>query len=365
MTLSARAGRTGSADSHVRVGNLRLGAWGGAPERWTFVQNRRNVRQIAESGPLSLLTRVERYFAGRFVGVTKSEAWGYVVWSIVGAAVAAPEIWAAVSGSDFIWPTISGTVGHLEDKWSVVALAPVALIAGAAFTVGRFQEGVALQTDGEVLARTPEGRLAKSGNVEEIPGPYDQLVKFSLEGRRTWRVFPYFAVATAATVAFSLLAAAGNNKWLTGYVLYSLIAIFGLIIPNALAYWRKTDVKFSTLFFTLRTLERRLHLVAIAIAAGLMILLFHLAIYPWPDLARDSASYAGLTPSKAEKQATHALTRKYPDTPLKASAQSKEIFDGSRAWFVYFRGPRGYSNCVVVVSSQGPDHVPVECKTNG
>ena len=131
MTLSARAGRTGSADSHVRVGNLRLGAWVGAPERWTFVHNRRNVRYIAESGPLSLLTRVERYFAGRFVGVTKSEAWGYVVWSIVGAAVAVPEIWAAASGSDFIWPTISGTVGHLEDKWSIVALAPVALIAGA------------------------------------------------------------------------------------------------------------------------------------------------------------------------------------------------------------------------------------------
>jgi hypothetical protein len=68
--------------------------------------------------PLGLLRRVERYFAGRFVGVTNSEACGDLVWSIVGAAVAAPEIWAAVSGSDFIWPTISGTVGHLEDKWS-------------------------------------------------------------------------------------------------------------------------------------------------------------------------------------------------------------------------------------------------------
>ena len=55
--------------------------------------------------------RARRYLAARFGDVSKSEAWGYAVWSAMGLVVGVPEIWAAVAGDDFVWPTISTTVG--------------------------------------------------------------------------------------------------------------------------------------------------------------------------------------------------------------------------------------------------------------
>jgi len=35
---------------------------------------------------------------------------------------------AAAGGNNFLWPTISTTVGHLQDRWPVLTLVPVALI---------------------------------------------------------------------------------------------------------------------------------------------------------------------------------------------------------------------------------------------
>ena len=66
-------------------------------------------------------------------------------------------------------------------------------------------------------------------------------------------------------------------------MLYSLIAVFWVVVPNLLSYWFKKDVPFTTLFFTVRCLGRRLQLVAALVAALLVILLLHLALYPWPS----------------------------------------------------------------------------------
>jgi hypothetical protein len=44
--------------------------------------------------------------------------WGYGVWLFVGAVIATSELWAVV-GNPW-WPTISATVGHLEQLWSPV-----------------------------------------------------------------------------------------------------------------------------------------------------------------------------------------------------------------------------------------------------
>jgi len=314
-------------------------------------------RQAWESVP----ARIRRPLAARFQRVSKSEGCGYLVWAAMGVVVGVPEIWAAISGDGFYWPTISGTVGHLEDKWSVVAVVPVAVLAASAYALGRFKVGdVVVRTDDQATVRTQQGRLAKLGPATEALVTDENAWK---EGRREWSAFGYFTQATIVVIAGSLIAAQSNDRWVVGYVLYSLIAVEWILIPNAAAYWRKRDAPFTTLFYTVRLLEDRLHAVAFLFLGGIAVLLIHLAVYPWPDLARDSASYAGLTPSKAEKKATDALSKKYPGTPLKVSAQSKEVFDGSKAWFVYFRGPRGYSNCVVVVSSKGPDHVPSECRT--
>jgi hypothetical protein len=96
-------------------------------------------------------------------------------------------------------------------------------------------------------------------------------------------VVPYFAFATVVVVAGSLLASASENRFLVGYVLYSLIAIFWIVVPNALAYFFGKDFPYTTLFFTVRSLGRRLQFVAAVAAALLVILLLHLAFYPWPS----------------------------------------------------------------------------------
>jgi hypothetical protein len=50
---------------------------------------------------------------------------------------------------------------------------------------------------------------------------------------------------------------------------------------------RGKDVPFPTLFATMQALERRVRLAAVVFAAGIAILLIHLALYPWPAVIPD------------------------------------------------------------------------------
>jgi hypothetical protein len=224
---------------------------------------------------------VRQYFAARFSDVTRSELWGYAVWAAMGIVIGVPEIWAAAAGSDFVWPTISTTVGHLQDRWPVLALIPVGLIAMSSYSV--FHVGAAstaLQADFKALGRTSEGRLTKEDvSVDQLAGG----VAPALTGRQEWGVLPYFVFATVAVVGGALAASPSDNRFLVGYVLYSLIAVFWVVVPNLAAYWFKKDIPFTTLFFTVRCLGRRLQVVAAVVAALLVILLLHLAFYPWPS----------------------------------------------------------------------------------
>jgi hypothetical protein len=229
-----------------------------------------------------LPARARRYLAARFGDVSKSEAWGYAVWSAMGLVVGVPEIWAAAAGDDFIWPTISTTVGHLQGRWPVVALVPVAVIVMGAYTILHIRLGeTTLQADLQAIGRTPQGRLTKQDvSLEELASGGVVAVG---SGRDEWPVVPYFAFATVVVVAGSLLATTSQNRFLVGYVLYSLIAVFWIVVPNLLAYFPRKDFPFTTLFFTIRALGRRLQFVAALIAALLVILLLHLAFYPWPS----------------------------------------------------------------------------------
>ena len=80
------------------------------------------------------------------------------------------------------------------------------------------------------------------------------------------------------------LAIAGSDMFVLGYVIYGLIAIFLVIIPNALAFWFATEVPFPTLHRTVANLERRWRPAAMVIVAGLVVLTFHLVFFPWPDI---------------------------------------------------------------------------------
>jgi hypothetical protein len=96
----------------------------------------------------------------------------------------------------------------------------------------------------------------------------------------------YVPLALAAITAGSIIAAvaSGGDFWVEGYVIYGLIAIFLVIIPNLLAYWFAREVPWPTLLATVTSLERRWRPAAVVVLAGLVILMLHLAVPPWPDL---------------------------------------------------------------------------------
>ena len=233
---------------------------------------------------MRLPERVRRGLRARFGDVTRSEGWGYGVWGAMGLVIAVPELWAVGKGSDFPWPTISTTVGHLEHRWPAVSLVPVALIVMAGYSALSVKPAsITLQADLQAIGRTPQGRLTKQAvSVGQLAGG-GGVIPPSGARRSPWPIIPYFVVATIVVVVVSFLAAQSHNRFLVGYVLYSLIAVFWVVVPNAGAYWFQKDVQFTTLVFTVACLGRRLRFVASLVAALLVILLLHLALYPWPS----------------------------------------------------------------------------------
>jgi hypothetical protein len=99
----------------------------------------------------------------------------------------------------------------------------------------------------------------------------------------------YFGAAIAVIVGLSLWAYLDrpHDRYRLGEVMYGLIALFWMVIPAAYAYFGGKDVPFPTLFATIQALEQRVRVVAIVFAAGITVLLIHLALYPWPGVIPD------------------------------------------------------------------------------
>jgi len=128
-------------------------------------------------------------------------------------------------------------------------------------------------------------------------------------------------------------------------IAYLLLLFFGILVPTGLAYFGGRIVSFPGLIFTVRKLERRLHWIAVVIVAGLAVLLVHLALYPWPDLVRESTSYAGLGRSDAI-----AAAQKRAGPGLSLRTASRGEFQGADAWIVLFEpGGRFGAPCEVAV----------------
>jgi hypothetical protein len=131
-----------------------------------------------------------------------------------------------------------------------------------------YAEGGLGRGTGAGVGRTAGGRLSRTpAYISPVPA----LV--------------YIPLAGAAIAIGSLIAAVvSGDYWVEGYVIYGLIAIFGVIIPNVLAYWFAREVPWPTLLTTITNLERRWRPAAVVVLAGLVILLLHLALPPWPDM---------------------------------------------------------------------------------
>jgi len=195
----------------------------------------------------------------KFGDATPQELHGYAYWGPVALAITVIEILGALSKTfrDAIpWPTISGTVGHIQDLDGRWGLAVVFVIAVTAF--------YAVLSKGEAAAPGSQGIF--------------------LGIRYGWPLVLAFTGLTALLVG--LLDPTKNErleKFHLGYAIYGAFAVVGIAIPMFLV-WRKSNrVVFPGLFYTFRKLRERFRWVAAAVGGGLAILLIHLALYPWPN----------------------------------------------------------------------------------
>ena len=192
----------------------------------------------------------------------REELDGYLFWGLVAVFIGAPELLAAFSARlrrDIPFPTISNLVGHdLERHHHWVALVVVALIVLVIYHAATYPR-----------SQTRVGRA--------LQGPAEDAVM--LEWGRPFVVLVALSGAVAGLVAAAL--GAGKNE--LGYAIYGTLAVVGVVVPSALAYWWNRVLGIPTLFATLAALATRARWLAAVAIALLALLLFHLALYPWPN----------------------------------------------------------------------------------
>jgi hypothetical protein len=279
--------------------------------------------------------------------VGRLELRGYGFWGPVVALVLLIELLAALSKSfknAFPWPTISSTVGELEKRWDWVGVIVVGAIAIAVFQAFAYRDQ--RREDGRAYRRTAD-----------VADPADARPA-TIEWKRYswWLVFALTAAAMVLAVLFV------DSEFARGCIIYGTLGFFGIVLPGLLAFWGNRIVRFPTLFFTIGKLRHRLHFVAVALVAGLAILAVHLAFYPWPDLLRESTSYAGLNPYQARAKAELTLRAlRAGKPPLQFSTQERNVVDGHDAWSVYFRPASGSGPSCVVTVTKDSASASVEC----
>jgi hypothetical protein len=239
--------------------------------------------------------------------VSSKRRWGYLVWGMAGVVIAVPEITAAADGDALPFTTISGMVGHLERRWSWVELIVVAAIAFAFFSTVKVPpqpERAKARSldggDGDGGSSRKPGRTAGGRLTLQRPAGQSASDQFADDDAP-------LAFAIAALLSFALVAVAtwaaviwwdDSRHYQPAYVLYGLLGLLWLLIPGLLAFARGMDLPFPTLFRTVTNLEDWLSarswplslgpllgwLVAYVVVAGLVILLLHLTLYPYPDI---------------------------------------------------------------------------------
>lgn len=283
--------------------------------------------------------------------LTKQQRRGFAFWAPVGLAIGAVELAGALSGAfrNFIpWPTISSTIGHIEEVASWVGVIVVAVIAMVAYFA--VTHGLAVTRGIDPEQQTDHGRL--------IPPNVDKSQIQNVKVKRRFLAFRYdwiFVFAATAVVAFLVNRFWSDDKLVLGYSIYGSFLVFGILIPSALVRWAHLDARFPSLWIPVSVLGQRYRATPFVLVAGLSVLAVHLALYPWPDITRESTSYAGLSARAAQTRAITQIAQLRADMPkLRYSTQARGVADGKNAWLVYFTPATGsgaapYSGCVVIV----------------
>jgi hypothetical protein len=191
----------------------------------------------------------------------RDEVNGYVFWGLVALFIGVPDLLAAVSNTlkaDIPWPTISNLVGKdLERHHHWVALLVVGLIVVVTIHALTYP-----------AAKKRAGRAVRDPS-EVVHVPWSE-----------WYIVLVAAVGAASGLIASALGASKNEL---GYAIYITLTLTGVVIPSALAYWWNRVLAIPTLFAALAYLRARAAWVAALVVALLVVLLFHLALYPWPN----------------------------------------------------------------------------------
>ncbi len=199
---------------------------------------------------------------------------GIVVWSVIGLILGIPELLG--SNIDTWFYSISRSVGHIEILWGGTRAVVVALIALAAAHALLYRDRTTSLFRGKPnsVQRGSLGHLIKSGRAETE----DEVA--------TWLWWLWVIAAVGIIVAGFLVPFTNDDPYSRGYVIYGSITLFFYVIPNVYAYFTG-KAAFTTLFATVKKLEGagKRPIVTMIIIAGLAVLMFHLALYPWPSLA--------------------------------------------------------------------------------
>jgi hypothetical protein len=192
----------------------------------------------------------------------REEINGYWFWGLVALFIGVPGLLAAFSKTlkaDIPWPTISNLVGKdLERHHHWVALLVVGLIVI-----------VTVHTLTYPANKKKAGRALRKPSTLAIDLP--------------WGGRYIVVVGVAGAAAGTIAAAAGANKNELGYAIYITLTVFGVLVPSALAYWWNRVLAIPTLFATVAFLRHRAPWIAALVVALLVVLMLHLAFYPWPN----------------------------------------------------------------------------------
>ena len=190
---------------------------------------------------------------------SNAERNGYWFWGLLTLFVLVPEVLAALSRTlraDIPWPTISNLIGrNLERRHHWVALIVMGVIVLVAYHAATYRP-------------TREGRAIRE--------PVREVEEWECGG---WYIV---GVAVAAAAAGFIASAAGGSKDTIGFAIYGTLAV-GALFPSVLAYFNAKVIDVPTLFATTSYLQKRAHWAAAVLVALLVVLLFHLALYPWPN----------------------------------------------------------------------------------
>ena len=216
---------------------------------------------------------------------------GYLIWGVAFVVIAIPELLAAAgAGLGFLhFKTISETTGHLERYHPWVELVVVAAIVFFAYSYFHTSPHADERPN---LGRTPGGRLTTQQHA-------DHDARENFDDRRARGIFLAVAAGALALVAFLTWVAVewwdDERHFHPSFVLYGLLFLFWFVIPSLVVFFGKSEVPFPTLYRTVRNLEEWLAslggslgpllawLATYVIVAGLVILLIHLTLYPYPN----------------------------------------------------------------------------------